>query len=105
MEFQPKDDIMLEQIGLLGKEYGSTTGRKRQCNYMNLDNLIEALLYNQCNIVIINKVDILEQLNTFKLYHKDELITFATLDEMKEYINHHLQFIKKIIYSGSPYEI
>lgn len=105
MDFQPQDDIMLSKIGELGKEYGATTGRKRQCNYLNLDDLIEALKYNQCNILIINKTDILEQLNTFKLYHEGELITFALLDDMKEYIDYYLQFLEKIIYSSSPHHI
>lgn len=109
--FQPKNDKFLDLIGSLGKEFGATTGRKRQCNYLNLDNLIEALKLNQCNICIINKVDILEDIfikhetsNVLKLYHLNTLIKFDSLEDMKRYITNALNFIK-VIYSGNPYTI
>jgi adenylosuccinate synthase len=85
-KFQPDNDDDLIQIGNVGNEYGSTTGRRRQCNYLNLDKLIEALYINNCNVCIINKMDILEQLNIFRLYYKGELKTFTTSIEMETYI-------------------
>lgn len=103
-QFQPLNDNSLELIGTLGKEFGATTGRKRQCNYLNLDDLKEALLINQCNICIINKVDILESANLFKLYHNKSLLTFKSINEMKDYISNILSFLK-IIYSSNPYNI
>jgi adenylosuccinate synthase len=103
-KFQPDDD-MLNQIGNVGNEYGSTTGRRRQCNYLNLDNLGDALEINQCNICIINKVDIIEQLKIFKLYHLGKLIEFKNIDEMKQYIISALPFLNEIIFSSNPYTI
>jgi adenylosuccinate synthase len=105
MKFEPDNDPNLIEIGQLGHEYGATTGRKRQCNYLNLDSLKNALEINQCNICIINKVDIIEQLKIFKLYHKGELIEFKSIDEMKEYIITTLDFIYKIKFSSNPYSI
>jgi len=102
--FQPGNDKHLELIGTLGKEFGATTGRKRQCNYFNLDNLKEALLINQCNVCIINKVDILEKANVFKLYHNNTLIEFQNINDMKNYIDNELSFITTI-YSSNPYKI
>ena len=105
MEFQPKDNEELELIGKLGHEFGATTGRKRQCNYLNLDTLKEALLINQCNRCIINKIDILQELGIFKLYHNNELKTFNSFNEMSDYIFKILDFIGPIIFSNNKYTI
>jgi adenylosuccinate synthase len=105
MVFEPTNDPNLAKIGIVGNEYGATTGRKRQCNYLNLDNLKNALEINQCNTCIINKVDILEQLKIFKLYHLGNLIEFKNIDEMKKYIIDTLHFLNKIIFSSNPYTI
>ena len=105
MEFQPAGDLELVRIGDHGREYGSTTGRRRQCNYLNLDALKEGLLINNCNICIINKVDIISDLGIFKLYFKDELITFFSLDDMKNFILQELRFIDEVVFSYSPYTI
>jgi adenylosuccinate synthase len=111
MKFQP-DDEDLEKIGLHGKEFGSTTGRKRQCNYLNLDNLVEALRINQCNVCIINKVDIIDDLHIFKLYHNNNLVTFDNLETMQKFIldileNQHNSFNETIsvMFSSNPYTI
>jgi len=105
MEFQPKDNEELECIGKLGHEFGATTGRKRQCNYLNLDTLKEALLINQCNRCIINKIDILEELGIFKLYHNSELKSFDSFNEMSDYIFKILDFVGTIIFSNNKYTI
>jgi adenylosuccinate synthase len=105
MEFQPKDNEELELIGKLGHEFGATTGRKRQCNYLNLDTLKEALLINQCNRCIINKIDILQELGIFKLYHNNELKTFNSFNEMSDYIFKILDFVGPIIFSNNKYTI
>ena len=105
MEFQPKDNEELECIGKLGHEFGATTGRKRQCNYLNLDTLKEALLINQCNRCIINKIDILEELGIFKLYYNGELKIFTNFDEMREYVCKTLDFIETIVFSNNKYNI
>lgn len=103
MNFQPSEHLNeLKLIGKIGHEFGATTERKRQCNFLNLDNLIEALRINSCTTCIINKVDIVESVNIFKLYYENELITFNTINEIKCFINKKLSFIPEIIYSGNP---
>jgi len=104
MKFQLEEDEDLIKIGDLGMEYGSTTGRRRQCNYLNLDNLVEALQINQCTHCIINKVDIVQELNIYKLYHVDTLIRFDTWEDMKNHIVKTLQNVE-VIFSSNPYEI
>ena len=101
MQFQPDNDNQLEMIGEHGKEFGSTTGRKRQCNYLDLNNLKKALYINNCNICIINKVDILKDLNIFRVIDDNIIITFENWNEMKDYIiniNKNIEFI----FSESP---
>ena len=104
-EFQPKEYTNeLNLIGDLGHEFGATTGRRRQCNYLNLDSLKEALLINQCNVCIINKIDILIELELFKLYHNHELITFSNWENMREFIQNELHFLQ-VIFSNNPFSI
>lgn len=107
MNFQPKEyDYELELIGNLGKEFGSTTGRKRQCNFLNLDNLIEALRINNCTSCIINKVDILTQASIYKLYYQNKLHTFENLIDMQNFITSKLSYyVSEIIFSDTPFDI
>lgn len=88
MEYQPKgkDGEIMEELGRLGNEFGSNTERKRQCNWLDVDELIKAIYINGVNILIMNKCDIIEELGIFKLYHKNELIEFENLNKMKEFI-------------------
>jgi adenylosuccinate synthase len=105
-EFQPPNNEELNIIGTVGNEYGSTTGRRRQCNYLNLEKLIQALTINQCNICIMNKVDILETTQIFKLYHKNTLIQFLNMESMKKYIQKYIKINNmEVIFSSSPNEI
>jgi adenylosuccinate synthase len=100
-KFQPDDDVNLVSIGDHGKEYGSTTGRRRQCNYLNLDSLKKSLYINNCNICIVNKVDILRDLNIYKVIDNNQVKTFTTWDEMKQYIIDFFPSVK-YIFSESP---
>ncbi len=101
MEWQPRNDPVLEQIVIEGKEVGATTGRGRQCNYLNLDNLLVALYVNNCDILVMNKYDVLCNVNVFKLYHKGTLVSFDTWPAMRQYILGVL-YDYKVIFSCSP---
>lgn len=107
MKFQPEEyNDELNLIGDLGKEYGSTTGRRRQCNFMNLDSLIESLQLNSCNICIINKLDILKEANIYKLYYLNQLYTFDDITQMQEFIVKHISHIvSEIVFSSTPHKI
>lgn len=109
MNFQPSNDEFLEKIGDVGHEYGSTTGRKRQCNYLNLDNLCIALKINNCNICIINKTYILTDIEVYRLYYKGKLREFETFQEMQSFICNSLKENVdndiSIIFSANPYFI
>jgi len=107
LAFQPHlFDEQLNKIGDLGQEYGSTTGRRRQINFLNLDSLIEALKINNCNRCIINKIDILKEANIYKLYYDGDLISFDNVLEFQAFIANKLQFLANTpIFSFSPFSI
>jgi adenylosuccinate synthase len=104
LAFQDMEDPMLERLGEEGCEFGATTGRRRQCNYLNLDDLKEALIYNQCTDCIINKVDVIERVNVYRLYYKQKCMEFVGVEEMKSFIKEVLSFVK-VTFSSNPYEI
>lgn len=106
-EFQPEQyNTMLNLIGDLGHEYGSTTGRRRQCNFLNINNLIESLRINNCNKCIINKVDIINQANIYRCYYNNNIVIFEDLVSMQNFINEKLNSLGiEVIYSFSPYSV
>lgn len=63
-----------------GKEFGTTTGRRRKVNYLNLDRLIFALNTGGGNKLIISKCDVLDEVKIYKLFYNGELITFDDKD-------------------------
>lgn len=100
MKYQPADEIF-EKLAEIGHEFGATTGRMRQCNWMDVDQVIKAIKVNGVNILVINKCDIIEQLGVFKMYKNGEIMEFETIDQMKEYLKNKLS-VDKIIFSESP---
>ena len=70
-----KDDERFEQLRDIGQEYGATTGRPRQINWLNLDEVITACQMNGVTKLIINKMDVLRQVDCAWNYYKDNLLT------------------------------
>lgn len=103
------DDPDLAKIGELGKEYGVTTGRRRIVNWLNLDKLVSAINISGTTNIIISKIDILEMTNVYKLYYNNELVTFANINNMRDYINNVLKqkckMLDDIRYSNNPESI
>lgn len=85
-QFQPIDDPILSKIQEVGQEFGSTTGRKRQCNYLNLSRLCESAFLNQVTHLVINKCDVLEHpdINTYQF--ADTMYKATDMTEFKEFI-------------------
>jgi adenylosuccinate synthase len=98
------NDSVLNKIIELGGEYGSTTGRKRLVNWLNLDKLKKAINLSGCTELIINKCDILEKVGEYKLIHGNEIQNFSSMQDMKAYVDY-IVFINgsdvhKITWSG-----
>ena len=99
-------DENLSNIAKIGNEFGTTTGRLRKVNWLDLDKLIEAINISGTTHVIISKIDVLEIINKFKLKGGLE---FNNIADMKSYINdkinNNCHLVQKIIYSDSPKSI
>lgn len=78
------DDPCFEEIRNIGNEFGSTTGRPRQVNWVNMNVLIKAININGVNQLIVNKVDVLEKVGVYKFYMDDELIEFGSFEKFWE---------------------
>lgn len=100
------EDQELNSLIELGKEYGTTTNRKRLANWLNFYKLQEAIKISGTTKLIINKCDILDKLNIFKLRFDNtrdglNFIKFDNFDNMKEYIKNQLKDCCDVIFSGN----
>jgi len=98
-------DNELLSLVKVGEEFGTTTGRMRKTNWLNLDKLISAVKISGTTIIIISKVDVIKKINLYKLYHNSNLLSFDNFTEMKKYINNVLKensnLLDEIIYSDT----
>lgn len=102
-------DDELNMLIEAGQEFGSTTGRKRIANWLNLNKLIDAIKISGATKLIINKCDILEKIHTYKLFQNNNLYKFNTLQSMQSFIKNQLNYILnepvEIIFSGNKEKI
>ena len=84
-EFEGTDEIF-ELIRELGQEFGSTTGRPRQINWLDYDLLKMAVQINGVNKMVINKMDILERANSWCLYSGPTLYQFDNREDIEFWI-------------------
>jgi len=108
------EDKDLEKIVNLGSEYGSTTGRKRLVNWLRLNHLIKSIKISGANRVIINKCDILEKAEKFKIIldndqegpNSIDFTSFTLMkDFIKNYIHQNTEELVQIIFSGDKSKI
>lgn len=66
-KFQPSNSITLNKIQQVGKEFGATTGRVRQCNWLDLPFLEKSIKMNGVTKLIINKIDVLREVNAWNV--------------------------------------
>ena len=105
--FEPNDPVF-SKIRDVGEEFGATTGRPRQCNWMNWNLLEKAIQVNGVTDLIFNKVDVLEELKTFKLYRSSTQLTFQESHEMQSWLSQtclELPSVNNVIFSGKKHEI
>jgi adenylosuccinate synthase len=103
--YTDEDFSNFEKIRNMGEEFGATTGRPRKIRYLDLDELLTAIVVSGTSTVVMNKIDILSRLNLFKLHCENMLVEFKTLNDFKGFISeflHKKTNIKKIVYSGNP---
>ncbi len=98
-------DPTLAMIGEIGQEYGTTTGRRRKVNWLNLDKLIEAIVVGGATHLVINKCDILERVGVYQIFHNGRILKFKSITEMQSYIHNACMTsstLKAVHFSRSP---
>jgi adenylosuccinate synthase len=84
-KFQPAGKIF-NDIADAGEEYGSTTGRRRQTNWMNMELLAEAVRINGVTHIVFNKVDVLRAVGAWAVIDNGKVKKFRGEKEMKAFI-------------------
>ncbi len=106
-EFEPDDEIF-SKVREIGEEYGATTGRPRQCNWLNLNTLDKSAKINGINYLVLNKADVLDELGTWRLYHNGLTRQFYCRQDFENYIIDHTIFKDgdgrhRVIFSGDKH--
>lgn len=103
-KFEP-DEKVFPEIRRIGEEFGATTGRPRQCNWMDMHTLERAIRMNGVTHVVLSKVDVLRAVGQWAVYDKGKKISFKTEKAMKDFIIQRLKPLgiakNKIFFSES----
>ena len=57
---------------------------------MNWDNLVKAINMNGVTDIVLNKMDVLREVDHWRMYSDENLLKFDGEQEMKEWISHYL---------------
>lgn len=84
------DDPVFKTMRTVGNEFGATTGRPRQCNYIDFTGLDKAININGITHLVVNKMDVLKELNCWKVRYNDGfqeglVVDLFTEEEFKDY--------------------
>ena len=88
-KFQPEGEVF-DKIGDVGEEFGATTGRRRQTNWMNMQNLERAIRVNGVTHIVFNKVDVLRTVGQWAVYDAEKKMEFKSETEMIDYVKERL---------------
>ena len=102
--FEPADEEF-KKIREYGEEYGATTGRPRQCNWLDIDKLSRAINVNGVTDLVLNKVDVMRRLGVWKLIIGGQVREFTTESEMKSFIKDSVATELNIYFSESKEKI
>ena len=69
-------DSIGDDICKIGNEFGSTTGRKRRCGWLNLDDINYNIMICGVDKLILTKTDVLDSFDFVKVFYKGEYKLF-----------------------------
>ena len=92
-KFQPAGELF-NKIGDIGEEFGSTTGRRRQTNWMNMQTLERAIRMNGVTHIVFSKTDVLRAVKAWAVIDlprgdsrgRGKVINFKTEKAMQDFI-------------------
>lgn len=104
-----RDDEIFSQIREAGQEFGATTGRSRQIDFLDLDFLARSAIINGVTHLVVNKIDILEQVGVWKLKLNGEVQTLPSkkhfIQKITSVVTEKIPSVNRILYSESPEDI
>lgn len=89
-DFEGPDEVF-EDIRRVGQEYGATTGRPRQINWLDYDMLKMAARINGTTKVVFNKMDVMEEVGSWCLYDGPSLYQFETRNDIELWLSSKLE--------------
>ena len=99
-------DPVFEKIRDIGEEFGATTGRPRQVNWMDIDALKMAIDINGVNKLVFNKKDVLEKVNRWCIYSGFNAFEFDKAEDMEKWITESLDSrVTNVTFSGDKHAI
>ena len=104
-KFEPVGEVF-NKIREAGNEYGSTTGRPRQVNFLDVSGLIKSIRVNGVTDLIVNKVDVLEKVGCWKALYNGKVVDLESRESftrlVKKAVLDNCESIKGIMFSFTP---
>lgn len=97
-------DPIFAKIREAGGEFGATTGRPRMVNFLDMDLTRKAILFNGVDRLIVNKMDILQQVETWRVKEGGQVVNLLSEEKFKEYLTKAFPNTQ-IMFSYSPKDI
>jgi adenylosuccinate synthase len=95
---------IFDQLQKVGNEFGATTGRRRQCNWLNVSSLLKATKMNGVTDLVINKMDVMREVGVWNLRASDTegiILRLGNEQSWKQYIKRYLGDGVNVIFSES----
>ena len=88
-KFQGNDPVF-DEICEVGEEYGATTGRKRQVNWMNWNLIDKAIKVNGVTHIVFNKMDVLREVGSWKAILTEKTQNFDSESDFQDFVRQNL---------------
>tara|TARA_R110000824_G_scaffold5670_11_gene26175 strand:+ start:25918 stop:26907 length:990 start_codon:yes stop_codon:yes gene_type:complete len=103
-QFEPLNSEFFARVREAGDEFGATTGRPRQCNWLNVDELQKAIKVNDVNKLVINKMDVLREIDVWALIRDGKEIYFDSEKDIISWLKANLK-VDEIHFSDNKHRL
>jgi adenylosuccinate synthase len=89
-KFQPEGEVF-DKMGDVGEEFGATTGRRRQTNWMNMQTLEKAVRMNGVTKLVFNKADVLDTVGAWAVIDRGSVVPFKDGETMQHFVRERMK--------------